>query len=116
MDERVFDVIVVGGGNAGLVSAISAIEHGAKSLLLIEKAPKELRGGNSRYTRDIRYAREDVDGFTMGIYGRDGMLNGILRVTGGRASLELARVVVGRSRELMHSSWVVGVREEERLI
>jgi hypothetical protein len=30
--------------------------------------------------------------------------------------VELARVVVGRSRELMHSSWVVGVREEERFI
>ena len=43
--EKIFDVIVIGGGNAGLVSAISAIEHGAKSLLLIEKAPKELRGG-----------------------------------------------------------------------
>jgi tricarballylate dehydrogenase len=74
------------------------------------------KGGYSRYTRDIRYAHEDVDGFTMGIYGGDEMLNDIVRVTGGRTNLELARVVVGRSRELMHSSWVVGVREEERLI
>jgi succinate dehydrogenase/fumarate reductase flavoprotein subunit len=39
--EKIFDVIVVGGGNAGLISAISAIEHGAKSLLLIERAPEE---------------------------------------------------------------------------
>jgi len=74
------------------------------------------KGGYSRCTRDIRYAHEDVDGFTMGIYGGDEMLNDIVRVTGGKANLELARVVVGRSRELMHSSWVVGVREEERLI
>jgi hypothetical protein len=74
------------------------------------------KGGYSRCTRDIRYAHEDVDGFTMGIYGGDEMLNDIVRVTGGRAKLELARVVVGRSRELMHSSWVVGVREEERFI
>ena len=74
------------------------------------------KGGYSRCTRDKRYVCEDVDGFTMGIYGGDGMLNGILRVTGGRASLELARIVVGRSQELMHSSWAVGVREEERFI
>jgi aspartate oxidase len=59
--------------------------------------------------RDIRYAREDVDGFTMGIYGGDGMLNDILRVTGGRAKLELARVVVGRSRELIRWMYRYGV-------
>lgn len=62
------------------------------------------KGGYSRCARDIRYAREDVDGFTMGIYGGDEMLNDIVRVTGGRANLELARIVVGRSQELIHSS------------
>jgi tricarballylate dehydrogenase len=107
--EKIFDVVVIGGGNAGLVSAISAIEHGAKSLLLIERAPKELRGGNSRYTRDIRYAHEDVDGFTTGIYSRDEMLNDILRVTGGRTNLELARIVVERSQELIQWMYRHGV-------
>jgi hypothetical protein len=45
----------------------------------------------------------------MGIYGGDEMLNGILRVTGGRASLELARIVFGRSQELIQWMYRHGV-------
>ena len=41
------DVLVVGGGNAGLAATIEAKNRGA-DVLLIEKAPKESRGGNSR--------------------------------------------------------------------
>jgi tricarballylate dehydrogenase len=41
------DILIVGGGNAGLVAAIEAKNSGA-DVLLIEKAPKKARGGNSR--------------------------------------------------------------------
>jgi glycine/D-amino acid oxidase-like deaminating enzyme len=41
------DVLVVGGGNAGLVTAIEAKNSGA-GVLLIDKAPRKARGGNSR--------------------------------------------------------------------
>ena len=41
------DLLIVGGGNAGLVAAIEAKNAGAQ-VLLIEKAPKKARGGNSR--------------------------------------------------------------------
>ncbi len=42
-------VVVVGGGNAALCAAISARECGAR-VTLLERAPFELRGGNSRFT------------------------------------------------------------------
>ncbi len=42
-------VVVVGGGNAALCAAISARECGA-DVTLLERAPFELRGGNSRFT------------------------------------------------------------------
>lgn len=40
------DVLVIGGGNAALCAALMAREAGA-SVLLLESAPKEWRGGNS---------------------------------------------------------------------
>ena len=42
-------IVVVGGGNAALCAAISAAETGSR-VTLFERAPFELRGGNSRFT------------------------------------------------------------------
>ena len=44
-----YDVIVVGSGNAALCAGISALENGAK-VLIVEKAKFDEMGGNSRYT------------------------------------------------------------------
>ena len=48
MDKK-FDVVVAGCGAAGLSAAVSAAELGAK-VAVLERAPIEERGGNSRYT------------------------------------------------------------------
>ena len=45
----VADVIVVGGGNAAFCAALAAQEQGAK-VLMLEAAPEDESGGNSRYT------------------------------------------------------------------
>lgn len=47
------DVLVIGGGNAALCSALMAREAGA-SVLMLESAPKEWRGGNSMHVRNLR--------------------------------------------------------------
>src|SRR5258708_7689738 len=49
MAEARYDVGVVGGENAGLSAALAAAERGA-SVLVLERAPKEARGGNSYFT------------------------------------------------------------------
>ena len=45
IDKTDYEVVVIGGGGAGLAAAISAAEHGAKDIVLIEKLPAV--GGNT---------------------------------------------------------------------
>src|SRR3546814_12280842 len=61
MSDRSVDVVVVGAGNAAMCAALSAREQGA-SVLVLEAAPKELRGGNSAFTAgNIRTVFNDVE-------------------------------------------------------
>ncbi|WP_200276793.1 FAD-dependent tricarballylate dehydrogenase TcuA, partial [Rhodovulum adriaticum] len=51
-------VLVIGGGFAGLCAAIQAARDGAQTTLL-DAAPAHLRGGNARHCRNIRLAHLD---------------------------------------------------------
>lgn len=58
--ERHYDVVVVGAGSAALNAALSASETGAR-VLILEKAPKHLRGGNSYFTGGLfRFAYNGI--------------------------------------------------------
>ena len=61
MDEREWDIVVVGAGNAALSAALSARERGAE-VLVLESAPQDECGGNSRYTGGmVRLVYNGVD-------------------------------------------------------
>jgi tricarballylate dehydrogenase len=47
------DVIVVGGGNAVFCAGLAAAKQGV-SVLVLERAPEEETGGNSRFTASQR--------------------------------------------------------------
>ncbi|MEH3066221.1 MAG: FAD-dependent tricarballylate dehydrogenase TcuA [Methylobacterium radiotolerans] len=48
-DDAPWDVVVVGSGNAAMSAGLAALERGA-SVLMIEKAERDLAGGNTAYT------------------------------------------------------------------
>ncbi|MBV9541935.1 MAG: FAD-dependent tricarballylate dehydrogenase TcuA, partial [Alphaproteobacteria bacterium] len=103
------DVLVIGGGNAALCAAISAREAGA-SVALLEAAPEWQRGGNSRHTRDIRFAHPAASAYVTGPYPEEEFWDDLLRVTGGQTTEPLAHLVIHASSDI--ETWMMrhGVR------
>ena len=90
------DVLVLGGGNAALCAALSAREAGA-SVLVLECAPPESRGGNSRHTRNLRCMHEAPEDVLTESYGEDEYWDDLWRVTGGHTDEPLARLTIRES-------------------
>ena len=117
-DER-YDVIVVGAGNAALTAALSAHESGAR-VLVLEKAPKTERGGNSRFSGGLfRFAYSSIDEVKdllseserearveAGQYPSESFYADLMKVTRDKANPELSKSVVDESMPTM--KWMAG--------
>jgi len=119
------DVVVIGAGNAALTAAIAAREAGA-DVLVLERAPEELRGGNTRFTggifrfsyptldalESILEGDEDLSDVVLEPYSSTRYLDDLERLGEGRSDPELSRVLVERSYDTV--SWLhsLGVRWE----
>jgi tricarballylate dehydrogenase len=90
------DVLVIGGGNAALCAALTAREAGA-SVLLLEAAPREWRGGNSQHTRNLRCMHDAPQDVLVDAYPEEEFWQDLLKVTGGITNEHLARLVIRHS-------------------
>jgi len=118
-----FDVIVAGAGNAAFAAAVAARESGAKRVLVLEKAPRAQRGGNTHFSGAIfRFAFDDVGdikylvpgaadkypGFDgdNGVqpYPQSAFREDLMKVTQGRSDPELSDVLIANSRDTV--MWV----------
>lgn len=91
-----FDVVVAGGGQAGLIAAIVAAEAGV-SVCLLEGAPKAYRGGNTRHTRNLRPMHKGPLSVLSGVYDEDEYWDDLLRVTKGKTNEQMARMMLRES-------------------
>ncbi|HUD00549.1 MAG TPA: FAD-dependent tricarballylate dehydrogenase TcuA [Candidatus Polarisedimenticolaceae bacterium] len=111
---ELFDVLVVGGGNAGMCAAIMARRGGAR-VFVLESASKDFRGGNSRHTRDIRYMHKAATEYVTGPYEEDEFWEDLRQVTGGETNEKLARLTIRGSEELGDWMPANGVRWQKPL-
>ena len=114
-------VLVAGGGNAALCAAIGAREQGA-DVVLLERAPFDLRGGNSRFTAGgMRFAYEgdaeiralipdlsadELSRTDFGAYTRNQFYDDMCRITQYRTDADLAVKLVDESFDTL--KWMAG--------
>ncbi|MGZ5125864.1 MAG: FAD-dependent tricarballylate dehydrogenase TcuA [Burkholderiales bacterium] len=106
------DVLVIGGGNAAMCAALAARAEGV-SVMVLERAPEDERGGNSRFTEgSMRFAFNGLEDLLkvvpdlsetekqetdFGRYPSDEFFDDIARVTDYRSDPDLAELLVTRS-------------------
>ena len=121
------DVVVVGAGNAALTAAIAAREVGAR-VLVFEKAPRQERGGNSRFTGGVvRFAhggldevadlvpeltKAELERLEVSPYPREAYVDDVMRLSEGKADPDLTNILADRSRETLRWMQELGVRFE----
>ncbi len=111
-----WDLVVVGGGNAAFCAALAARERGA-SVLVLERAPADEAGGNSRFTAGamrVAYAGvddlrrlmpdltdEEVARTDFGTYTEEQFLDDMGRVTQYRCDPDLTEILVKKSLDTL---------------
>jgi tricarballylate dehydrogenase len=125
MNGQDYDVIIVGAGNAAFCAAFAATERGAR-VLMLECAPEEESGGNSRFTAGaIRFAYDGADDIArlcpdlspeqlsitdFGSYSTDQFYDDMFRVTRYRTDPALCERLVEGSAPAMRWLNEAGLR------
>lgn len=108
------DILIAGAGNAAMCAAITAARTGAR-VLVVEAAPKDYRGGNTRHTRNMRIAHDEGNEILTGPYPVDEFLDDLTAVTGPDSNPKLARLLLEESLDMWDWMQTQGVRFQPSL-
>ena len=112
MAGTIYDVIVIGAGNAGLTAALAARQQETR-VLLLDKCPKAVRGGNTRFSGggfrftyssldDMRpmvpdLTDEEAARMEVGTYSTADFFDDVMQVTEYAADKKLTNILVDQS-------------------
>jgi tricarballylate dehydrogenase len=94
-----WDLVVIGGGNAGLVAALSA-RHLVSRVLLLERSPIELRGGNTRHARNIRCVHRNPGTYNTDSYLHHEFFRDLRQAGDGSGNEALAALTISESEKV----------------
>ena len=97
-----WDIIVIGAGNAGVCAAITATERDCR-VLVIDTAPRDMRGGNTRHTRNLRAVHDEPTDVMTERYSFDEYWDDLMRVTKGVTNEHLAEVALRGSEAVSYT-------------
>ncbi len=107
--DKLWDVIIIGSGLAGLSAAVSAKENGAERVLVIEKTP--LLGGHSKFSSGSFCACLPTNVDAQGRKDSPELMGEEIFEGGGRiGNIELIRTLAEQSRSAYEWLASMGVR------
>jgi tricarballylate dehydrogenase len=99
--------VVIGGGNAGLAAALTAARLGdGARVLVLDRGPAAMRGGNTRHTRNVRCVHTQPDRYSPGSYPFDELWRDLCGVGTGPSNAKLAELTVRESETV--PQWMTG--------
>ena len=125
MADGIYDVVVVGAGNAAASAALAAQDAGSEKIVMLERAPEDEAGGNTRFTagamrvvydgvEDIKklveLSNQEIADTDFGTYTKDQFFDDIFRVTQFRTDPEMAETLVTKSLETLTWMREKGIR------
>ncbi|MBT5050465.1 MAG: FAD-dependent tricarballylate dehydrogenase TcuA [Rhodospirillaceae bacterium] len=124
MSDGEWDVIVVGAGNAAGCAALAARESGA-SVVMLERAPEDEAGGNTRFTAGamrvvydgvediqklVELSDQEIEDTDFGTYTQDQFFDDMFRITQYRTDPDMAEILVTTSLETLTWMRSKGIR------
>ena len=112
MSDAEWDVIVVGAGNAAGCAALAAKDAGAEKVVMLERAPEDEAGGNTRFTAGamrvvydgvediqklVELSDQELEDTDFGTYTQDQFFDDMFRITQYRTDPDMSEILVTRS-------------------